>query len=109
MEFTPFTLEQARDIAEDFEDLIDTDIKMDDGIYEVIDVIISPFSEDAGRFFIDEFLLTKDKVASLAFYNSGEYDVVVFAGNINDPEKNVFIDIRTFAGQRGISYNFPCQ
>jgi len=43
----PFTLEEATDIAEDFEDLIDTDFAMGNSlVYEVNNVLVCPYEEE---------------------------------------------------------------
>ena len=107
MDITPFTHEEAIDIAEDFEDLIDTDFDLNGAVYEVIDVVVCPFPEGAGIKFIDDFQLSKDKESALVAYVGEEFNVLVYAINIDNQEQTTFIDIRTFAEQKGIRYNYP--
>jgi hypothetical protein len=107
MVFIPFTLEEATDIAEDFEDLIDTDFEFDGAVYEVIDVMIAPFEEEEGKNFIAHYSRTKNKEVALSVYTGSKYDVIVFACDIDAADKYTCIDIRTFTDQKGIRYNFP--
>jgi len=109
MAFAPFTLEEATDIAEDFEDLIDTDFDVDGAVYEVLDVLISPFHEQDGKDFIEVYRVSKDKETSLSAYTGDEYDVIVFACDINDADRHTYIDIRSFTEQKGIRYNFSAK
>jgi hypothetical protein len=107
MELTPFTFEEATDIAEDFEDLIDTDFGLDGAVYEITEVMVSPFPEEEQTKFKELYLKTKDKAKALFDYTGHEFEVLVFAMNVNDPEIATLIDIRTFSDRRGIGYNYP--
>jgi len=40
-------------------------------------------------------------------YIGNEYDVIVFAYNIDDITNYLYTDIRRFTEQRGITYSFP--
>jgi hypothetical protein len=102
----PYTLEEATEIAEDFEDLIDTDFKLEKVTYIVDNVVTGPFTEEDKEFFVKNYLKTKNSEESLAFYNGSEFDVLLFACNENDDTTYNCIDIRTFTEQKGIKYNF---
>jgi len=104
----PFTLEEATDIAEDFEDLIDTDFAMGNSlVYEVNNVVVSPYEEEDKTKFAAYYHETKDAQIALKTYMGNEYDVIVFAYDIDDVTNYIFTDIRTFVEQRGINYAFP--
>lgn len=106
MTHRPYTLEEAAEIAEDFEDLIDTDFKLEQITYVVDNVVTGPFTEGDKEFFVKNYLKTKNAEESLALCNGSEFDVLLFAYNENDDMTYICIDIRTFTAQKGIKYNF---
>ena len=104
----PFTLEEATDIAEDFEDLIDTDFAVGNSlVFEVNNVLICPYEDEDKKKFASHYHETKDVQIALKSYVGNEYDVIVFAYNIDDIADYNYTDIRTFVEQRGINYSFP--
>ena len=108
MEDKGFTLEEAIEIADDFEDLIDTEFNTDRvTTYFIENVLVAPFSPDAQKQFADAYQISKDKDGALSLYTGNEYDVLVMTCNINDESVLIPVDIRTFALERGIKYNFP--
>ncbi|MFI5196488.1 MAG: hypothetical protein ACHQD8_05315 [Chitinophagales bacterium] len=108
MEFTPFTIEEATEICEDFEDLKDTEFTLGtSAIYLVHDVVVSPFHEGDKKEFIESYFSAKDSARPMSPFSGSEYDVILFASDVNDETEHVHISIRTFAGQNGIRYNFP--
>ena len=108
MQYTPFTLDEANEIAEDFEDLIDTDFRADIGLVYLIDnVMVCPFDEAGKQVFADNYFKTKDKTGSLRFFKGEEFDVIVFVYDADDETSYAWFDIRSFAEQRGIKYSFP--
>ena len=75
MQYTPFTLDEANEIAEDFEDLIDTDFRADIGLVYLIDnVMVCPFDEAGKQVFADNYFKTKDKTGSLRFFKGEEFE-----------------------------------
>jgi hypothetical protein len=107
MNLTPFTLDEANEIAEDFEDLIDTDFSVSKTLVFMVDnVVVSPFNEADKMAFAENYHRTKDKTESLALYEGDEYDVILIA-YAEDEITFSYIDIRTFTEQRGIQYSFP--
>ena len=104
---TAFTLEEATDIAEDFEDLVDTDFEMDGVVYEVLAILVCPYSTAEVQVFIDNYLLTNDQESCLNNCSGNEYDVILLARDAADEQNVSFPDIRTFVAQKGILYNFP--
>jgi hypothetical protein len=108
MMHTPLSKNQASEIAEDFEDLIDTDFTVNKSLSYFIDnVLISPYNMDDKKLFVSNFHFSKDKDAALSFYSGSEYDVILLAYDVDDESSYIYIDIRTFVEQRGINYNFP--
>ncbi len=104
----PFTLEEATDIAEDFEDLIDTDYAVGNSqVFEVNNVLVCPYEDDDKVKFAAYYHDTKDAQVAIKSYMGNEYDVIVFAYNIDDLTNYSYTDIRTFTSERGISYTFP--
>lgn len=105
---TPFSLEDAHEIAEDFEDLIDTDFNIGKGLTYFIDnVLVCPHNPDDQKLFLSNYHYSKNKEGSLDFYKGNEFDVVVLAYDIDDETNYTSIDIRTYVEHRGINYNFP--
>jgi len=104
----PFTLEDATEIAEDFEDLVDTDFSMGNSlVYEVNNVLVCPYEEADKKKFAALYHETKDAQIASKSYTGNEYDVIVFSYNIDDTNSYIYTDIRTFTEQRGINYSFP--
>jgi len=106
MTFSPFTLEEATDVCDDFEDLIDTEFK--DGqkkVWLINDVIICPFEENARTTFVASYLT--EKKAAVEHDTVAGYDVILYISDADDEAVFNFTDIRTFAIERGIVYHFP--
>ena len=104
----PFTLDEANEIAEDFEDLIDTDFKGTEGLVYLIDnVVVGPFDEADQVVFANNYYRSKDKNEAINFYKGEDYDVIIFAHDAENETIYACFDIRSFAGQRGIKYSFP--
>ncbi len=104
----PLSKSEASEIAEDFEDLMDTDFTVNKSLSYLIDnVLISPYNMDDKKLFVSNFHYSKDKEAALSFYNGDQYDVIILAYDVDDESSYIYIDIRTFVGQRGINYTFP--
>lgn len=80
----PFTYEQAEEICEDFEDLVDTELVIDGNKYFVDKLLIVPFnSEQEG------------------------YDVLFVASFTEDPNNTITQTIRDYITNNGVNYNFP--
>ena len=81
---TGFTYEQAAEICEDFEDLVDTELVIDGNKYFVDKLLIVPFnSEQEG------------------------YDVLFVASSTEDPNNTITQAIRDYIANNGVNYNFP--
>ena len=102
------TLEEAIEIADDFEDLIDTDFTVSKALTYYIDgVLVCPYPEADKKLFISNYQFSRDKDGALSFYKGEDYDVILMAYDIDDESSHIQLDIRSFAGQMGITYSFP--
>jgi hypothetical protein len=107
MDSRPFTLEEATEICEDFEDLLDTEFKVGESPLLLIEqVTIAPFLETDKISFVERYDQMHDTQNALNFYSGPDYDVLLIT-SAGDEAKCAYIDIRTFAGLKGINYSFP--
>ncbi|MCW3123607.1 MAG: hypothetical protein JWQ38_3099 [Flavipsychrobacter sp.] len=106
MELTPFTLDEATEIWDDFEDLKDTEFHLAAIEYFVHDVVICPFHEADKAKFIQLYDSVKDGKVALEAYSGAEYDVMIVACDVADESVFSYVSIRSFAVEKGISYNF---
>ena len=108
MELTPFTLEDAAEICEDFEDLIYTEFKLGSSpMLLVAHVSIAPFSEEGKNSFVESYYQSHNSEDALSPYTGTEYDVVLITCEADNESNYTYIDIRTFATLKGIKYAFP--
>lgn len=106
----PFTLEETVDICEDFEDLIDTDYTLNKSHdYFIQNVVTCPYAESDRNTFIENYDRSKNADESISFYTGNEYDVIVFAYDIDDESNFLVLDIRSYVDIQGINYHFPGQ
>ncbi len=105
----PFTLAEATDIAEDFEDLIDTDFAVGNSlVFEVNNVLICPYEDDEKKKFAAQYHETKDtQIALKNHILAMNTMLLLFSYDIDDLTSYIYTDIRTFVEQRGINYTFP--
>ena len=107
MTLTPFTQAHADEIAEDFEDLIDTSFKWIDGIrYSIENVMVCPFDPAEQTTFATTYHTTRDKEASLNTFKGSGFDVMIFAYKGRKEEEFIALNVRTYTEQLGIRYNF---
>ena len=108
MALTPFTPEDAAEVCEDFEDLIDTEFKIGTSPVLLIEsVAVSPFRDEDKRIFTENYYTTKDNANAIGFYSGHEYDVILITSDPEIEDSYGYMDIRTFAELRGIKYSFP--
>ena len=108
MERHYFTIEEAVEICDDFEDLNGTKIRTDAGeIYRIREVVVSPYDEDAKAHFLANYNSGKSADMARAFHDGPDFDVLILAKNLDEPEEYITLDIRTFAISRGVNYQFP--
>jgi len=108
---SPFTFEEAEEIAEDFEDLVDTEFTVVvDGTstaYLVDAVVVSPFAEADKQRFADAWYQHKNAGEALAGFSGSDLDVLLFVSGADDETNVSYLGIRQFALERGIKYDFP--
>ena len=108
MEYLPFTFVQATEIAEDFEDLKDTEFNFDTPYeFMIHDVVVSPFHDVDKILFVNRYRQTRDGKDAINFYSRSEFDVLLIAFDVNDDENYTYIKIRDYVDENGINYNFP--
>jgi len=106
--YTPFTFEEAEEIREDFEDLIDTDFKIGTSPEMFVEnVVIAPFAAADRESFVEQYLVTRNSSGALAVFTGTDYDVILVTCEANDDSDCSHIGIREFAELRGIKYDFP--
>lgn len=106
----PFTYEQAEEICEDFEDLVDTElvIKADTPVKCVVDqVCIMPFDEADKAVFMEAYHASGNPLQALSTYGGDEFDVVIIAANIKNEKEVVLQPIEEYIAANGVQYNFP--
>jgi len=101
MEITPFTKQQAEEIAEDFEDLVGTSLGSSPASPEITHVLPAPFNRDMSDLFI------KDVIAGTMQWEdpADEYDVMILGIENGAPVLALYI--RDYITANGIRYNFP--
>lgn len=107
-----FTLEQATEICDDFEDLIDTEFtyRSEPPIKLLIDhVAIAPFDKTDKEAFVNSYTASGDPIAALNNYSGDKYDVLILAQNANDPNDIIILDIRQYIEENNVAYNFPTE
>ncbi len=108
MKLNSFTLAEALEICEDFEDLIDTDFNVDSPFEFLIrDVMPCPFGEEDKQVFINNYLQSKNKEDAISFYKGNEFDVILFAFDETDDANFTYVNIRSYVENNGVRYNFP--
>jgi hypothetical protein len=108
MSHTPFTLEEANEIREDFEDLVDTEFSLSGpAVFLVHDVLVCPYHEADKQLYTAIYSQTKDSQKASGAYHGSGYDVVLAASGAEDEASYVYINIREFAAEKGVNYHFP--
>jgi len=108
MELTPFTLDEALEICEDFEDLKDTEFKLDTSAeYLVHDVVVCPFAAQEKQAFINGYYEARDNDSEQVAYTGDTCDVIVLAYDVTNETDLIHMGIRAFAHENGIVYSLP--
>ncbi|MES2702132.1 MAG: hypothetical protein V4649_05805 [Bacteroidota bacterium] len=97
MDLKPFTFEQATEICEDFEDLLDTEFRHRDDMVLVEQVVICPY-DAAHR---HQFISGGNNESP---GDTCDVVLVTTTANSSDP---IYIPIREYIADNGVSYNFP--
>jgi hypothetical protein len=101
---TPFTHAQAKEICEDFEDLIETELVLSSVAYDVIDLVICPFPDPFREQFVHRYLNGHTE-GDLPYTEDG-FDVLLYVCNIATGMYS-FINIRQYIAEKVFNYNFP--
>ncbi len=104
MEIRPFSLAEAEEICEDFEDLKDTEFSMQGTLYLIDAVLVSPHASEEKAAFFDSYLKEGNDAQP---HVSDECDVIIVFCNAEDEQAIYLMGIRQFAAEKGIMYNFP--
>lgn len=109
MSFTPFTFDEATEIWDDFEDLVDTEFILGPAKeYLIHDVVVAPFDQSEKSKFISLYNDTHDGKGALDATRASSFDVLVVASDVyNESSAYTYFDIRTFTLGQGIQYGFP--
>jgi len=109
MKNIPFTLEQAEEIAEDFEDLADTGFLKEGRKWIISRIVVCHFG-DANKSVFPQKLVS-GAVTAFAQTDStmteGNFDLSLLLTSQDEEPITSSIDIRTYTGMMGINYKFP--
>jgi hypothetical protein len=97
----PFTLEEANDIVEDFEDVIGTAFGNSFDAPDITYVIAAPFDSSLHIPFIEAY----HNKTHYNYSEEGEYDVLVIA--MAEEGVEIYQNIREYVKAHGINYHFP--
>lgn len=103
----PFTYEQAEEICEDFEDLIDTELVIDGQKYFVDKLLIVPFDNEARDRFMKVYYTSGNVTDNPDLNDANEYDVLFIASSTDNPGNTTTQFIRDYIANNGVIYNFP--
>lgn len=101
-----FTYIQAQEIAEDFEDIIDTEHSRGGQRSVIDDVIIRPYKDAAAHARLEDYYGSEDIPLEAVEDTDAPYVVLVVMSSLRDGTVNVQ-DITDYVAANGISYNFP--
>lgn len=108
MDIRPFTLDEAVEICDDFEDLTDTEFYAPDGRLVLVDhVLVCPFGETERQMFVQLIIAATDSGVALQAFPGDAYDVILLVSPADDEANRYDIDIRTYAREKGVKYAFP--
>jgi len=102
----PFTFQQAQEIAEDFEDIIDTE-QGRGGVKMVIDaILIRPFEEANRDQPLEDYYNSENIEIQDTEDANAQYVVLVVMSAVEEGGVTV-LDITDYVAANGINYNFP--
>lgn len=108
MQNTPFTLAQAIDVCEDFEDLIGTSPGIG-GIKNLVEAVIyCPYEDALKQEFIKNYRLSGgNHEQALDGYNGEDYDVIILFKPTSPSDAVIYYGIRNYVSEMGFRYNYP--
>lgn len=102
----PFTDQQAQEIAEDFEDIIDTE-RSRGGVKMVIDnILIRPYDEARRDQPLEDYYNSEYIEVEDSENTDAQYVILVVMSTLDDGSVSV-LDIVDYVAANGINYNFP--
>jgi len=107
MSIRPFTFDEAEEVREDFEDLIDTEFAWGDSMVIVDGLLVCPNSEVEKEALFTEYSKGNDLSEVLDSFEGDEFDVIIAVCNVNDESLVSYISIGEYVAEKGVSYNFP--
>jgi len=102
-----FSLAQAEEIVEDFEDLKDTEFAMHGASYIIEDVLVVPFDTDLFLSFFDRYAITRNAADLMASYDVALFDVILVVLPLQDESSLSYFTITQYVSDLGVGYNFP--
>ena len=102
-----FSLAQAEEIVEDFEDLKDTEFAVHGSSYIIEDVIIVPFDSDLFCSFFDRYVITRNAAELMPSYDVALFDVILVVSPLPDESSLSYFTIAQYVSDLGVGYNFP--
>jgi len=105
MDRDPYDLETAREIAEDFEDLVDTEFYWDGNNYLINHVVVCPFNEPEKSAYLAT--LGTDATEATDWTGIVAFDIVIVASPEQTEQPDFILSIPEFATKKGISYQLP--
>ena len=108
LDIRPFTLVEATEIAEDFEDLVDTEFITAGVFYLVDDVLVAPFTSLSKDVYAAQYDPSLGRGQFIADYKGDEqYEVIILVQDVEQKRPRLCMDIRSYTSERGIKYRFP--
>ncbi len=108
MKNSPFTLEEAEEIAEDFEDLADTGFQKEGRKWIISRIVVCQFGEANKSVFPEK--LESGAVTAFAqpdtTMTEGGFDLSLLLTSQGEEPITSSIDIRTYTEMMGINYKF---
>lgn len=102
-----FSLAQAEEIAEDFEDLKDTEFSVHCTSYIIEEVLVVPFENDLLRSFFDRYVITRNASELMVSNDLSLYNVILVVSPLHDQSSLSYFTITQYVSDLGVGYNFP--
>lgn len=107
MDRNPYDLDTAREIAEDFEDLVDTEFYWDGHNYLVNYVVVCPFHEPHKSASLAHVVGATNNEKQEDWTGIDSFDIVIVASSESAEQPDFILSIPEFAAQKGITYQLP--
>lgn len=107
MDIKPFTFEDAEEILEDFEDLIDTEFVWEDRMVIVDGLLVCPYNSTDKDVFFEAYSKGEDLDDIMESYKGDDFDVIIAVCDVANEDLVSYISIGDYVTQKGINYNLP--